>query len=129
MEIQNEVEILEFSPEEVSLGVEHAAKKYGIRLDGRLVRVLANRILMEMREYDQLFEVVRNSVLERENVFPWSDDGPTWYSALGKMFSLRRVAQQKSHARKGLKMKRKVSPHFKIPRVMEEPNQQLAWRF
>jgi len=129
LEEQRQVEIVEFTSEDVSLGVKHAAEKYGLKLNGIAVRLLANRILTEMREYDQTFETVRKAILEMYGVFPWSENAKAWHSALGKMFSLRRVAQQKAHARKGLKTKRKVSPRFKIPKVMEEPNRQLAWRF
>jgi hypothetical protein len=119
------VEVLTFSLQETSLGAEYAKKKYDIKLDEKLLRLLADKILTEMREHDQSFENVRRGILNGADIHPWSNNGPAYYGALGKMFSLRRVVQQK-HQPRGLK--RKVS-RFRAPKTVEEGTGQLAWRF
>lgn len=119
------VEVLTFSLQETSLGAEYATKKFGVKLNETLLRMLADKILTEMREHDQSFENVRRGILNGADIHPWDDNGPAFYSALGKMFSLRRVVQQK-HQPRGLK--RKVS-RFRIPRTVEEETGQFAWRF
>ena len=119
------VEVLTFSLQETSLGAEYATRKYGIKLDEKLLRLLADKILIEMREHDQSFENVRRGILDGADIHPWSDDGPAFYSALGKMFNLRRVTQQKYRPR-GLKMK---TSRFRVPKTVEEGTGQFAWRF
>jgi hypothetical protein len=119
------VEVLTFSLQETSLGAEYAAKKYELKLDEKLLRLLADKILTEMREQDQSFENVRRGIFNGADIHPWSDDGPAYYSALGKMFSLRRVTQQK-YRPKGLKRK---TSRFRVPKTVEEGTGQLAWRF
>ena len=125
MEKQLVVEIIEFSYAEASNAADYAAKKYGYSVNKSFLRMVGNKILLEMRGNSETFENVRRGVLNGLNIRPCTTDRQNWNSALGKMFAERRATKQK-YQPKGLQ---RIVVRPKVPKTIQEPNGQLAWRF
>ena len=120
--MEKEVFVLEFSPEEASLGAKYAKEKYGIQLNTCILQARTTLVLRRMHsERPECFADAKRNVLDVADIHPWDNIFKVWDSALSKMFSQRNV-EKKARARARRKLSLAVT-------VIREKNGQFAWKF